>query len=56
VWAKAIDHGFLLILNLSIGGGYPNGVCGCDSVASAPTSGGIMSVDYVAVYQKRAGG
>jgi beta-glucanase (GH16 family) len=55
-WAKAIDHGFLLILNLSIGGGYPNGVCGCDSVATSPTSGGIMSVDYVAVYQKPANG
>ena len=54
IWADAVDHGFFLILDVAIGGSYPNKVCGCDSLASPPTSGAAMSVDYVAVYQKAA--
>ena len=27
-WQAAVDHGFFLILDVAIGGGYPNGVCG----------------------------
>ncbi|HWC80004.1 MAG TPA: carbohydrate-binding protein [Pseudonocardiaceae bacterium] len=50
-WQAAIDHGFFMILNLAIGGGFPNGVCGCSSPTSATSSGAGMSVDYVAVYQ-----
>jgi Carbohydrate binding module (family 6) len=35
-----VDHGFFLILDLAIGGGYPNGVCGCTSPSSFTSSGG----------------
>jgi Ricin-type beta-trefoil lectin domain len=34
-----------------MGGGYPNGVCGCTTPTSSTTSGGTMSVAYVAAYQ-----
>ena len=45
-----MDHGFFLILDLAIGGGFPNGVCNCSSPSSATSSGAAMSVGYVAVY------
>ncbi len=51
IWAAAVHHGFFVILNVAIGGSYPNKVCGCDSMAAAPTSGVGMSVDYLAVAQ-----
>ncbi|HZU56399.1 MAG TPA: glycoside hydrolase family 16 protein [Actinocrinis sp.] len=50
-WANAVDHGFFIILNVAIGGAYPNAICGCTSPNSATSSGAGMSVDYVAVYQ-----
>ena len=33
-WQAAVDHGFFLILDLAIGGAYPNAVCGCTSPTS----------------------
>ena len=51
-WREAIDHGFFMILNLAIGGHYPNGVCDCATPTSATTSGASMSVSYAAVYEK----
>ncbi|MBT0771375.1 carbohydrate-binding protein [Kineosporia sp. J2-2] len=48
VWAKATDHGFFLILNVAIGGGWPG------SPTSATASGVPMVVDYVKVLQKGA--
>ncbi len=53
-WDAAIPNAYFLVLNLAIGGGLPNGVCGCDSAAAPKTSGGTMSVDHVAVYQSGA--
>ena len=50
-WQAAVDHGFFLILDLAMGGGYPNGVCKCTSPSASTTSGAAMSVSYVAVYQ-----
>ncbi len=50
-WQAAVDHGFFLILDLAIGGAYPNAICGCSSPTSATSSGGAMSVGYVAVYE-----
>ncbi|MDQ1084723.1 hypothetical protein QE392_001804 [Microbacterium proteolyticum] len=50
-WDAAIPNAYFLVLNLAIGGGLPNGVCGCDSAAAPKTSGGTMSVDHVAVYR-----
>ena len=49
-WQAAVDHNYSIIFDLAMGGGYPNGVCGCTSPSSATTSGGTMSVAYVAAY------
>ena len=49
-WANATAHGFFVILNLAMGGGWPGNPNG------STTSGGSMLVDYVAVYQNTAGG
>jgi hypothetical protein len=55
-WQAAVDHGFFLILDLAIGGGFPNGVCGCTSPSSSTSSGAAMSVGYVAVYTTTGSG
>jgi Ricin-type beta-trefoil lectin domain/Glycosyl hydrolases family 16 len=49
-WQAAFDHNLSIIFDLAMGGGYPNGVCGCTSPSSATTSGGTLSVAYVAAY------
>jgi hypothetical protein len=55
-WQAAFDHNLSIIFDLAMGGGYPNGVCGCTSPTSATTSGGTMSVAYVAAYTTTGGG
>jgi hypothetical protein len=50
-WQAAIDHNFSIIFDLAMGGGFPNGVCGCTTPTSATTSGATMSVAYVAAYE-----
>jgi hypothetical protein len=55
-WQAAIDHNFSIIFDLAMGGGYPNGVCGCTTPTSATSSGASMSVAYVAAYQTTGGG
>jgi hypothetical protein len=54
-WQAAYDHNLSIILDLAMGGGFPNGVCGCTSPTSATTSGGTMSVAYVAAYSTSGG-
>ena len=54
-WQAAVDHGFFMILNVAMGGAYPNAICGCGSPSSATSSGAGMSVDYVAVYETGSG-
>ena len=49
-WQAAFDHNMSIIFDLAMGGGYPNGVCNCTSPTSSTTSGGTMSVQYVAAY------
>jgi hypothetical protein len=49
-WQAAFDHNLSIILDLAIGGGYPDGECGCTTPTSATVSGGTMSVAYVAAY------
>ena len=51
-WQAAVDHGFFILLDVAIGGGFPNGVCNCSTPVSATSSGAAMSVGYVAVYSK----
>jgi beta-glucanase (GH16 family) len=51
-WQAAIDHGFFMLLDLAMGGTYPNGKCGCTSPTASTTSGGEMKVAYVAAYER----
>jgi hypothetical protein len=55
-WQAAFDHNLSIILDLAMGGGYPNGVCGCTTPTSSTASGGTMSVVYVAAYSTSGGG
>jgi hypothetical protein len=50
-WQAAFDHDMSIILDLAIGGSYPDGQCGCTTPTSATASGGTMSVAYVAAYE-----
>jgi len=50
-WQAAFDHNLSIILDLAMGGGYPDGQCGCTTPTGATASGGTMSVAYVAAYQ-----
>jgi hypothetical protein len=44
-----VDHGFSIILDLAMGGSYPNNVCGCTTPSAQTPPGGTMSVGYVTV-------
>ena len=55
-WQAAFDHNLSIILDLAMGGAYPNGVCGCTSPTSSTSSGGTMQVAYVAAYSTSSGG
>jgi len=55
-WQAAVDHGFFILLDLAMGGAYPNAVCGCTSPSSSTSSGASMSVGYVAVYTTTGSG
>jgi Ricin-type beta-trefoil lectin domain/Glycosyl hydrolases family 16 len=50
-WQAAYDHNMSIIFDLAMGGGYPDGVCGCTAPTSSTSSGGTMSVAYVAAYE-----
>jgi hypothetical protein len=55
-WQQAFDHNLSIILDLAIGGAYPNGVCGCTTPTGSTASGGTMQVDYVAAYTTNGSG
>jgi hypothetical protein len=55
-WQAAFDHNLSIILDLAMGGGYPNGVCGCTTPTGSTASGGTMSVAYVAAYSTSGSG
>lgn len=48
-WTPAVDHGLSIILDVGIGGSYPDGRCGCNSSSQA-TPGAAMSIAGVWVY------
>ena len=48
-WKAAVDHGFFLILDVAMGGAFPDGVCGCTAPTASTTSGAPMGVQYVTV-------
>ena len=54
-WTAAVDHGYSIIFDLAIGGGFPDGVCQCTAPSDQTTSGGTMTVRYVAVYDRVPG-
>jgi hypothetical protein len=54
-WQAAFDHNLSIILDLAMGGSFPDGVCDCTAPTSATTSGGTMSVAYVAAYSTSNG-
>jgi hypothetical protein len=54
-WQEAYDHNMSIIFDLAMGGGYPDGVCDCTAPTSSTSSGGTMSVAYVAAYATTAG-
>jgi hypothetical protein len=54
-WQAAYDHNMSIILDLAMGGSYPDGNCNCTAPTSATTSGGAMSVAYVAAYSTSSG-
>jgi beta-glucanase (GH16 family) len=49
-WKAAFDHKMSIIFDLAMGGGFPNGACGCTSPGAGTTSGGTMHVGWVAAY------
>jgi Ricin-type beta-trefoil lectin domain/Glycosyl hydrolases family 16 len=54
-WQAAFDQNMSIILDLAMGGAYPNGDCACATPNSATTSSGTMSVAYVAAYSTTGG-
>ncbi|WP_239161884.1 glycoside hydrolase family 16 protein [Acrocarpospora phusangensis] len=51
-WNNMTSHaGYFILLNVAMGGGFPNGVAGFGTPTSATVSGRPMVVDYVAVWQ-----
>ncbi|QUQ65002.1 ricin-type beta-trefoil lectin domain protein [Kutzneria sp. CA-103260] len=55
-WQQAYDHNLTILFDLAMGGGFPNGVCGCTSPSGSTSSGGTMAVQYVAAYTTTGGG
>jgi hypothetical protein len=51
-WTAAVDHGYSIIFDLAVGGGFPDGVCQCTTPTDQTTSGGTMTVRYVSVYDR----
>jgi hypothetical protein len=52
-WTAGVDHGFSVIFDLAMGGSYPDALCQCTSPDNQTTSGGTMSIRYVAVSELR---
>lgn len=49
-WDEAVNHGFSIILDLAMGGQYPDEQCGCTTPTSHTTVGATLGVRDVAVY------
>ncbi|MFI7277285.1 glycoside hydrolase family 16 protein [Streptomyces sp. NPDC049879] len=56
-WASMTDHaGYFILLNVAMGGGFPDGVAGHATPTAATVPGRPMVVDYVAVWTRGGGG
>lgn len=52
-WANAVDHPFFIILDVAMGGGFPNALAGNTSTPTSNTvPGAPMLVNYVRVYTR----
>jgi beta-glucanase (GH16 family) len=51
-WTAAVDHGFSIILNVAVGGAYPDIVCKCVTPTDQTSSQAAMAVRYVAAYTR----
>jgi beta-glucanase (GH16 family) len=49
VWTEAVDHGFTIILDVAVGGSYPDIDCQCVSPNVQTSSGATMSVRHLTV-------
>jgi beta-glucanase (GH16 family) len=49
-WTAAVDHGYSILLNVSMGGAFPDAQCHCATPTSQTSSQGTMVVRYVHVY------
>lgn len=55
-WSNMANHaGYFILLNVAMGGGFPNGVAGFGTPTADTVSGRPMVVDYVAVYTRGGG-
>jgi beta-glucanase (GH16 family) len=55
-WNQMTAHGYFVILNVAMGGAFPNGVSGISTPTAETVSGRPMLVDYVAVWTRGGGG
>ncbi|MGO1056511.1 carbohydrate-binding protein [Crossiella sp. CA198] len=55
-WTNMTNHGYFVILNVAIGGAFPNALHGGVTPVAATVPGRPMVVDYVSVQQRGGGG
>ncbi|MFI6849301.1 glycoside hydrolase family 16 protein [Kitasatospora sp. NBC_00085] len=55
-WNAATAHGHFILLNVAMGGAFPDPVAGYKTPTAGTASGVPMLVDYVAVYSSGGGG
>lgn len=49
-WKQGVHSGYSIILNVAMGGEYPDSECNCTTPTRATTPGGTMTVRYVGVF------
>lgn len=49
-WDEAVHNSYFIILNMAIGGSFPNNVYGSTTPIESTASSGTFLIDYVAVY------
>lgn len=49
-WIASIDHGHFVLLNLAMGGAFPNKEHGGEALGEWTVPGSYLEADYVAVY------
>ena len=55
-WNQMTSHGYFVILNVAMGGAFPNGVAGRATPVAETVPGHPMVVDYVAVWSRGGDG